>query len=248
MELPLRQTLAALKRGEDAEKIWKQWDNRLNAEQRLSRRERNILTDTYDTLRKYGDMNAVTLTSYGVAANSKELGSLIKSYGFLFDMKVVGQGKKHDDRTLYYGTKKPPIFLKAIGPFIGNLWEVGGSVEIGSLGQPRILLPFNTKRANDYTTILKQELGTDNIMWEGRQFVLEGEKTVLKASKLALPFLEGKRGEVCLVVSAIEKNENAGKIITYQQSTAQQQTSLLKRWNVSEEELEGWKEAIINDY
>ena len=174
------------------------------------------------------------------------MGSLIKSYGFLFDIEKVGQGNKSDDRTLYYGTNKPPLFLKAVGPFIGSLWEVGGSVEMGSLGQPRILLPFNTKRASDYTNILKQELGVDNITWEGRQFVFEGEKAVLKASQLAMPFLGDKEAEVCVLISAIEKNDNAGKIITYQQSTPQQQVSLLKKWNTSEEEMGEWKEVIIN--
>jgi len=248
LELPLRQTLAALKRGDNIEKVWEQWNIRLNAEQRLSRRERNILSTTYDTIRKHGDMNALTLTSYGVCANTKELGSLIKSYGFLYDVKVVGQGKKSDDRTLYYGTNKPPIFLKAVGPFIGSLWEVGGSVEIGSLGQPRILLPFNTKRAGDYTTILKKELGVENITWEGRQFVFEGEKAVLKASQLAMPFLGEKESEVCILISAIKKNENAGRIMAYQQSSLKKQPLLLKKWNVSEEEIEKWKEVIINDY
>ncbi len=87
LEFYLRKTLASLKRGdEEPDEIWKSWHDRLNAESRLSRRERVILEESLDTVRKHGDMNAQTITSYGVKATTQEVASLIKSYGFLYDL------------------------------------------------------------------------------------------------------------------------------------------------------------------
>jgi hypothetical protein len=250
LEYQLRKTVASVKRVESTEEreaIWKSWHDRLNAEQRLSRRERSVLKECLNILQKHGDMNASTITSYGVEATAPEVAGLIKTYGHLFDMKVVGKGTKHDDRTLHYGANKPPVFLKRIDSFIGNLWEVGGEMSITKAGVPRLALPFSTKRAVDYTNVLKRELGVEDIMWEGRQFLIEGDRAVYEAAKVALPYLEKQFSEAAILLSALEGDENAGRIIAFNQAKPEDQVSMLKTWNTSIDGLEEWKEVIVND-
>mgnify|MGYP003993650479 CR=1 FL=1 len=249
LELPLRQTIVALKKAntdEEVDEIWKTWDMRLNAENRISRRERTILKACNEVLTKNGHMNAQTISSYGVKGTTQEVASLIKAYGYLYDLKVVGKGTKNDDRTLYYGTNKPPLFLKEYDSFIGNLWEVEGRVEMSPTGSPRLFLPFNSKRAEDYTVVLKRELGVEGIMWEGKQFVIEGDQAVIKAANLALPFLNKKKTEAHLILASLEGNENAGRILAFQHADLQHQTTLLKAWNVPIDTLDSWLEDIIN--
>jgi len=248
LELPLRQTIVGVKKakGEDERsEIWKGWHSRLDAENRLSRRERNILADCHNTLLKHGTMNSQTLSSYGVKASSSEIGALIKSYGYLFDVTVVGKGTKHDDRTLYYGTPKPPIFLKTVDSFIGNLWEVEGSLDLTPTGAPRLILPFNTKRGEDYTVVLKQRLGVEGITWEGDKFVIEGSRSFTKAASEALPYLTNKREDATIFLSALDGNINAERILQYRHNP-EIQVELLKQWNVSEEKIDTWVEAIVN--
>ena len=249
LELPLRQTIVGVKKAvgeKEKNEIWKGWHSRLDAENRLSRRERGLLEECNNTLRKHGAMNSQTLSSYGVNASSSEIGSLIKGYGYLYDVTVVGKGTKHDDRTLYYGTPKPPIFLKKIDSFIGNLWEVDGAVEITPTGAPRLTLPFTTKRGEDYTVVLKQRLGVEGVMWEGDKFVIEGTTAFTKATKHALPFLVEKKGEASIMIAALEGDDKAERLVSYQYQDPQQQVHLLKEWNVSENEMKMWAEVIIN--
>jgi len=250
LEYQLRKTVAGIKKAQDQDEcqtIWKAWHDRLNAENRLSRRERSVLKECLNTLQKHGDMNATTITSYGVDATTAEVAGLIKTYGHLYDMKVVGKGTKHDDRTLHYGANKPPVFLKRIDSFIGNLWEVGGEMSITKSGIPRLTLPFSTKRAEDYTNVLKKELGVEGIMWEGRQFLIEGDRAVYEAAKVALPYLEKQFSEAAILLSALEGNENAGRIIAFRQAIPEDQVSMLKAWNTSIDGLDEWKEVIVND-
>ena len=108
----------------------------------------------------------------------------------------MGKGTTRDNRTLQYGTTKPPIFLKHVDSFIGNLWEVGGELELLKNGTPRLTLPFDTKRGKDYANVLKSKLsGIERITWEGRQFVLEGESAIFKAAKEAMPYLTVKKSD-----------------------------------------------------
>jgi len=248
LELPLRQTIVGVKKSNgDIQKaeIWKGWHSRLDAESRLSRRERGILEDCHDTLTKHGTMNSQTLSSYGIKGSSSEIGALIKSYGYLFDVTVVGKGTKHDDRTLYYGTPKPPIFLKTVDSFIGNLWEVEGSLGLTPTGAPRLILPFNTKRGEDYTVVLKQRLGVEGISWEGDKFVIEGSVSFRKAAIQALPYLTKERESASIYLSALNGNINAERILKYQHNP-DLQIELLKEWNVPEDRITVWAEAIAN--
>ena len=81
LELPLRQTMAAARRAKDEDEmadVWKEWHSRLDAEYRLSWRERGILEGALGVIQKHGDMNAQTLTSYGINGTAAEVASLIK--------------------------------------------------------------------------------------------------------------------------------------------------------------------------
>jgi hypothetical protein len=249
LEYQLKKTVTGVKRSESKEErdeIWKAWHDRLNAENRLSRRERNILSTCHTTLQKNGDMNAATIASYEVGATSGEVAGLIKTYGHLFEMSVVGKGTKQDDRTLHYGANRQPVFLKRIDSFIGNLWEVGGEMSITKNGIPRLILPFATKRAIDYTNVLKKELGVEGVMWEGRQFVFEGDLAVYKAAEIALPYLETRRSEASLLLSALEGDENAGRLIAFEKAEPQDQVNMMKEWNISSTGMDEWREVIIN--
>ena len=249
LEYQLKKTLIGVKRaesGENRDLIWKAWHDRLNAENRLSRRERNLLTEAHNTLRKHGDMNAATITTYGLEASASEMGSIIKTHGWLYDIESVGEGTKNDSKAQYYGTSSPPVFLKRVDSFIGNLWEVGGEISFTKSGTPRLILPFTTKRAGDYTNVLKSELGVEGIMWEGRQFVFEGDLAVFKAAEVALPFLNEHRSEACVVLAALEGDENAGRLIAFEKADPQQQVNMMKTWNISKSVMDEWKEVIVN--
>ena len=244
LELPLRQTINAIKKGDN--NAWLAWHSRLDAENRLSRRERSILHKCYQTLSANGDMNSQTLSSYGVNGSSTEIAALIKSYGYLFNVNVVGKGKRHDDRTLYYGTPKPPIFLKTVDSFIGNLWEVDGELSMTPLNAPRLILPFRSDRGQDYSVVLKQRLGVENIMWEGQKFIIEGDFAVHKAAEMALPYLISKREEGALLLAAITGDEEASKIMAYRLAEPQDQVNMLKEWNISEEQIQKMAGVIAN--
>ena len=120
-------------------------------------------------------------------------------------------------------------------------------MSITKSGVPRLALPFNTKRAVDYTNVLKKELGVERIMWEGRQFLIEGDRAVYEAAKVALPYLEKQFSEAAILLSALEGDENAGRIIAFNQAKPEDQVSMLKAWNTSIDGLEEWKEVIVND-
>lgn len=244
LELPLRQTINAVKKGGNSP--WDSWHSRLDAENRLSRRERGVLSKCHSILKDNGDMNSQTLSSYGVNASSTEIASLIKSYGYLFGVNVVGRGTKHDDRTLYYGTPKPPIFLKTVDSFIGNLWEVDGELTMTPMNAPRLILPFKSERGQDYSVVLKQRLGVENIMWEGQKFIIEGDYAVQKAAELALPHLSLKKQEGAVLIAALNGNDDASKVLAYNVAKPQDQVGMLKEWNISEDQIGVMAGVITN--
>ena len=120
-------------------------------------------------------------------------------------------------------------------------------MSITKAGVPRLTLPFTTNRALDYTNVLKKELGVEGIVWEGRQFLIEGDRAVYEAAKVALPYLEKQFSDASLLLSALEGNENAGRIIAFNQADAENQVLMLKAWNISTDGLEEWKEVIVNE-
>lgn len=202
LELPFRKAVMASRRSDGAERedVWEAWRARLSAEDRLNKHERRVLTRISEVLDEYGDMPSSTLTKHEPSMTATEIASLIKSHGFLYDISVVGQGRRADGRTYLYGKEKPPIFLKHVDQFIAGLWDLEGAIESSPTGIPRISLPFASKRGEDYAEIMRKSLDVHNITWGGDHFLIEGRKAVYAATTSAIPHLveKGQEAEALL--------------------------------------------------
>tara|TARA_R110000824_G_scaffold3689_5_gene17450 strand:+ start:4417 stop:5826 length:1410 start_codon:yes stop_codon:yes gene_type:complete len=255
LELPLRMTMASAKRAKDEDEmadVWKEWHSRLDAEYRLSWRERGILEGALDVIQKHGDMNAQTLTSYGINGTAAEIASLIKSYGYLFDVQVVGRGRKSDDRSYYYGTTAQPIYLKKIDSFIGNLWEFGGKLDFTAPQGPRLFLPFESKRGEDYAVLLKAELGVEGIAWEGDGFVIDGYRATTRSAKMAMPFLDFRKSHAAMLLASLDEehllHKQAKDLVRLSCATAQEEVEIRKELNLTDEQLLELTEELSNGY
>lgn len=249
LEIPLRKAIVASRKANENERvaIWEQWSSRLDAESRLSKRERDVLEKASDLIDKMGDMGAQTMTYNDVKATPTEIAMLLKSHGFLYGIKVVGKGKRHDSRGSLYGKDKPPILLKTAQPFIANLWDLGGQIEITPSGTPRMVLPFESKRGAEYGVVLKEMLGVQNIMWEGSQFVIEGDYDVLSVVKQVSPYLHENKDNATILIKAYEGDDSAIRLLTYTYAPKQQQVDLLKSWGMSEDALRKTIAEVVDD-
>jgi len=245
LEIPFRRFVKSWNDG-DQEKAYDLWSSRITKEQHLSRPERKMLEKTYEILEKNGSMNAQSLQSYGVQGNPTKIAMLIKSHGFLYDIVALGVGKKNNDQAKYYSLKKNDLFVKDAGALIGNLFDDGGSIEISPRGTPRIIIPFNSKVRKEYANALNTELGVGGIIAEGDGLVIEGEFSVMKAIEVSLPHLNEKRGEVVILKKALEDDDDAVFCLNYAHANPKKQVTLLKSWNISEEELEELKRGVID--
>jgi len=244
LEIPFRRFVKSWNDGnEDAYDIW---SNRITKEERLSLPERKLLQKAHDILDVHGSMNTQALQSHGVNTSTTKIAMLIKSHGFLYDIEALGAGSRNNDRGLFYGLKKHDIFVKDAGALIGDLYEIGGNIEISPRGTPRIILPFSSKVCKEYANALNSEMGVGGIIAEGNGLVIEGETSVSKAIEQALPHLKEKRGEVVILKKALEDDSEALKCLTYAHAKPQKQVSLLKSWNMSEESFVEMQEAVIN--
>jgi len=231
---------------ETREAIWKEWSDRLNAESRLSRREYDILSKASQNIDDYGGMTSQMLASHSTAT-SAEIAMLIKSHGFLFDIEVVGKARNNDSKALLYGKQSPKIMLKNADNFIANLWDVGGHLEITPSGSPRLFLPFTSKRGDEFTVVLKESLGVGNIMWEDRQFVIEGDLSVQKATRQAYPYLNENKRDAAVLLKSYEGDETAMRLLTYTYASKKEQVELLKAWGMSEDKLKRAFEVIAHE-
>jgi hypothetical protein len=244
LEIPFRRFVKSWSDGNDS--AYDVWYNRITKEERLSLPERKILQKTHDVLESHGSMNTQSLQSYGVNGSTTKIAMLIKSHGFLYDIKSQGSGSKNTDKGLFYGLQKMDVFVKNAGALIGGLYEMGGEIEISSRGTPRLILPFSSKIRKEYANALNSELGVRGIIAEGRGLVIEGEVSVAKSIDSALPFLNEKKGEVVILKKALNDDTDALRCLTYSQSKPQKQVSLLKMWNMSSESFEDMKRGVIN--
>jgi len=228
------------------EESYEIWSNRISKTERLSLNERKVLEKTQEVLGKNGSMNTQALQSHGVPESTTKIAMLIKSHGFLYDIQSLGSGSKNNDRGLFYGLKKHDIFVKDAGALIGDLYEMGGEIEISPRGTPRLILPFNSKVCKEYAHALNTEMGVRGIIAEGNGLVIEGETSVVKAIDASLPHLKEKKGEVNILKKALEDDEEAIMCLTYAHSKPQKQVRLLKSWNMSLEAFEEMKEVVAN--
>lgn len=244
LEIPFRRFVKNWNDGnEDAYDIW---SNRITKEERLSLPERKTLHKAQEVLEKHGSMNVQSLQSHGVSGSTTKIAMLIKSHGFLYDIEPMGYGSTTNDRGPFYGLKKNDIFVKDAGALIGDLYEMGGGIEISPRGTPRMILPFNSRVCKEYANALNSELGVRGIISEGNGLVIEGEASVAKAIDASLPHLNEKKSEVVVLKKALEDDEHAIMCLTYDKSKPQKQVSLLKSWNLSIEAFEKMKEAVVN--
>lgn len=228
------------------EESYEIWSNRISKTERLSLNERKVLEKAQEVLDKNGSMNTQALQSHGVPESTTKIAMLIKSHGFLYDIESLGSGSKNNDRALFYGLKKHDIFVKDAGALIGDLYEMGGKIEISPRGTPRLILPFNSKVCKEYAHALNTEMGVRGIIAEGNGLVIEGETSVVKAIDASLPHLKEKKGEVNILKKALEDDEEAIMCLTYAHSKPQKQVRLLKSWNMSLEAFEEMKEVVAN--
>ncbi len=222
------------------------WASRISKSERLSINERKVLEKTQAVLDSHGSMNAQALQTHGVPETTRKIAMLIKSHGFLYDIEPFGLGSKHNDKGFFYGLKKHDVFVKDAGALVGDLYEMGGSIEISPRGTPRLILPFNSKVCKEYAHALNNEMGVRGIIAEGDGLVIEGEASVVKAIDVSLPHLKEKKGEVNILRKALEDDEKAIMCLTYAHSKPQKQVRLLKSWNLSLEAFEEMKEAVAN--
>ena len=228
------------------EEAYDAWSNRISKTERLSLNERKVLEKTQEILDSHGSMNTQSLQSYGVSESTTKIAMLIKSHGFLYDIVALGSGSKNNDKGLFYGLKKHDIFVKDAGAVIGDLYEIGGEIEISPRGTPRLILPFNSKVCKEYAHALNTEMDVRGIIAEGNGLVIEGETSVVKAIDASLPHLTKKKGEVNILKKALNDDEKAIMCLTYSHSKPQKQVRLLKSWNMSLEAFEEMREAVAN--
>jgi len=248
LEFLFRKAVVSSRKADEATRdvIWKEWSDRLNAESRLSRREFNILEKASQNIDEYGNMTAQMLAPHNTGS-SGEIAMLIKSHGFLFDIEVMGSGRNGGSKGLLYGKQAPPIMLKGADAFIANLWDLDGRMEISPSGVPRLILPFKSKRGSEFAVVLKESLDVENIMWEGRQFVIEGDYSVQKTVQQAYPFLEDNKQNAAVLLKSYQGDEDAMRLLTYTYASKKEQVELLKSWNMSQDTLKQKFEVIADE-
>lgn len=248
LEFLFRKAVVSSRNADDSKRseIWKEWSDRLNAESRLSRREFNILEKASESIDEYGNMTAQMLMPHNTGS-SGEIAMLIKSHGFLFDIEVMGKARNGGSKGLLYGKQAPPIMLKGADAFVANLWDLDGHMEITPSGSPRLILPFTSKRGKEFAVVLKESLGVENIMWEGRQFVIEGDRSVQKTVQQTYPHLNENKGNAAVLLKSYQGDEDAMRLFTYTYASKKEQVELLKSWNISENALRKQFEVIADE-
>ena len=222
---------------EQRELAYSEWRSRIDKSERLSYREQTILGDASVLLAKNGILDSRGIVERGVLASTSELAGLIKSHGFLYDIYAVGKGSKSDKKSLYYDVERGDAIVKDYGRLIAGLWEAGGKTELDPRGTPRIILPFSSNNSESYVDTLKSVMGVSAVKAEGSSIVIEGNLAVKKACDSAFEHLNDKKEDAIVIQKAIEGEEQAIRLFTYNHSSPQKQTILLKKWNISEEQL-----------
>ena len=232
---------------EDRDSAYADWRSRVSKSERMSVRERNIMERSAMLLKRDGMMDAKAIVSRGVPASAAEVSSLIKSHGFLFGIEIAGRGRKANDRALFYDLEeRGDALIKNAGEMLAGLWEVGGKVETDSRGTPRLVLPFSSHNAVAYADCLKSEMGVRGVRAEGAALVIEGEAAVSKAAEEAMPWLSQQNRFLALVTkAAIEGDDRAIRLFSYETCSPEKRVKLLKRWNLDEDGLRaGFEEAL----
>ena len=231
---------------EERDEAYGIWSNRISKQHHLTRREDGILKRCQELLTSNGALNAQSLQSYGLEASTTEISMLIKSHGFLYGISAIGKGKASNVRSMFYDVSRTDMLIKDAGALIGGLFDNGGSIEVGSSGSPRLILPFNSAICKHYADALNHEMNTAGVLAEGDGLVIEGEVAVAKALDLGLSHIVEKKADAVILRKSIDNHEDALRCLKYQLSSPSKQVSLLKSWGISNDDLESLKEAVVN--
>jgi hypothetical protein len=231
---------------EEKDEAYGIWSNRISKQHHLTRREDGVLKRCQELLTNNGALNAQSLQSYGLDVSTTEISMLIKSHGFLYGISAIGKGKAANVRSMFYDVSRTDMLIKDAGALIGGLFDNGGSIEIGSSGSPRLILPFNSAICKHYADALNHEMDTAGVLAEGDGLVIEGEDAVAKALDLGLPHIIEKKPNAIILRKSIDNHGDALRCLKYQLASPSKRVSLLKSWSLSDDDLESLKEVVIN--
>ena len=220
------------------QEAYQDWRNRIDKSQRLSSREQVVLNQTSNILAKTGILNSKGIVDRGVSVSPAQLAGLIKSHGFLYGISSVGHGGFADKKALYYDVERGEAIVKDHGRLIAGLWESGGKIELDPRGTPRLILPFSSSNSHAYVDTLKSVMGVSAVRAEGSSILVEGNFAVSKACDSAYEHLKEKSQQASVFQKAFKGDERAIRSITYAHSSPKKQVILLKKWNISEADLE----------
>lgn len=221
------------------------WKSVIDADGRVSARERNILKRCSDLLSERGALNAHTLKFNGVPASPAEISSLIKSHGFLYDIVSVGVVSKSVGRGLFYDIKRRDVILKDAGRFLAGLIETGSNFKFDVRSNPRIELNFKAPTAPWYATALNKEMEIECVKPSSGGLTIEGERGVLKALDMALPHIVSDNHEAFLLEKALRRDKDALTVMTYDSLDKKKQVAFLKNKRLSVNDFDLMKEEVM---
>jgi len=221
------------------------WKSVIDANLRLSPRERTILSECAGHLFKKGALNAQTLKINGVSASTGEISSLIKSHGFLYDIISVGEVSKTLGRGLFYDIKRRDVILKDAGRFLAGLIETNSSVRFDSRMKPRIEMRFNAPTAPWYADALNNEMDMNCVKSTSSGLCIEGEKGVIKAVEMASPYITDSSHEAFMLSKALVGDKDALIVMVHDSLNRKEQVTFLKSKNVSIERFDKMKEKVL---
>lgn len=246
--IPFRRFIKVWSSTEDRlekEESYGMWKTVIDANLRLSPRERSILTDCASHLFSKGALNAQTLKINGVSASTGEISSLIKSHGFLYDIISVGEVSKSVGRGLFYDIKRRDVILKDAGRFIAGLIDTNSTVKFDSRMKPRIEMRFNAPTAPWYADALNTEMGISCVKATPSGLCIEGEKGVIKAMDMASPYINDPSHETFMLSKALNGDKDALIVMVHDSLNRKEQVSFLKSKNVSIERFDKMKEKVM---
>ena len=226
-------------------KSYESWREVIDADIRLSMRERSILKQCAELLLDRGALNAQTLKFNGVAASPAEISSLIKSHGFLFDKISVGELSKSVGRGLFYDVKRRDVILKDAGRFIAGLIENNADVKYDSRYNPRLELSFSAPTAPWYATALNHELGIDVVKAASSGLCINGEEGIRKAFDLSYSFIDEPKTNISLLKRALDGDDNAMTVLTYESLKKKDQVAFLKSKNIGVDAFDEMRESVL---
>ena len=248
LDLPFRRFVKSWESSDESGKeiAKREWRKTIDEEERLSNRERNILFKCREILHNRGALNAQTLKTYGVQASPAEISSLIKSHGFLFDIISVGQFSKSQGRGLFYDIRRRDVLLKDSDRFLAGLLENGAIFKMDARYNPRIEIQFKAPTAPWYASALQKELDVANVSAKGKGLEILGEIAVRAALEKAEPHLNGQCPDASKMLKAMKGDQDALLVLAYESMEPDDQMKLLKRHNLSDEDMAGKREMVMS--